>query len=157
MKKFFCIVCFLVVFCFASYAQTWAYKLVYSVDPQTEMKIKPNNPNLIRYFTFTKNKQYLQESDKNGYAKNLGQGCYASKYQFLKEQDGHYVYKVPAQSLGASGIVFDDNEVVYVSKDFRRINILPSNMSKGVDLLNKIYVYEYCPNPEQARQPTKMY
>ena len=114
-------------------AQTYAYKALFLVNPNTG--VREQAPKAVNYYTFTNNKQYCYSSDANGIKKGF-------TYQYKGEKNGAHYYEVAEFSLGFF-------KWITFSSDFSRIN------EDYID--GKVRVLEYVADPNTANAPSQMY
>ena len=167
MKKLFICILFICALWNRSTAQTYYYKLASKVNTETGVK---STYSADIYITFTNNKTYLYESDKNGneiasYGNMQRLLSYSGPnmflqnvvcshvFQFQKNQNGMnlyscYYYIQSPPSLFGSTVLSDGYHYVGLSEDFKRINIF-----KGKEVI----VGERATPPGQASQPSEMW
>ena len=116
-------------------AQTYAYKSLFFVNPNTGVREQATT--VVNYFTFTNNKQYCYPSDANGIKQGGG------VYQYKGEKNGAYYYELAEKTMlsGFKWLTF--------STDFKRLN---QDYVGG-----KVRVLEYVADPNTANAPSQMY
>lgn len=126
-------------------AQTWAYKMTYSVKDGVKKKVTRRDN--IRYLTFVDNKRKCYWSDENGY--KVG-GCV---YDFIGTENGVHIYSDAREiSHGAKHLESYASEM-YFSNDFKRMNYKDSFLFN----IQGITVYQYVENPLKEKAPKQLY
>lgn len=181
MKKIFLSLIVLFAGCNMVDAQTYYYKIISKVNPETGVKSSCSDN---MYITFTSNKNVCYKSDQSGnktsggYDKRkefgtsglnyLGNYVGASEYGCFRECDGVFHYSRSINSMyeykcyyydyhliWGGGRVKDEEGYLYIyfSTDYQRLNFRSQESNdKG-----EIYVGERSTRPGQASAPTHMY
>lgn len=130
-----------------SFAQTRAYKYLYSV--KDEVKISGSqSKGRIRYFTFTDNMNMCYSTDKDGvYSGGYGLGA----YRFIGKKDGVLVYKEQGSPLSAGP------GMLYFSSDYKRLNWQSEYDNYIPETYGCLQVWEYVADPNSVDVPSQLY
>ncbi|MBQ5844092.1 MAG: hypothetical protein IIW52_04470 [Alistipes sp.] len=142
-------------------AQTYCYKYLYTVNSDTGEKsmggLKAHNI----YITFTNNKNYCYESDKNGIKKEWQDPVYisgifkegANQFYYTSSNNGMFTYrcvmKTCQHTFNGKNVISETIFFKTFSRDYKRLN------SKNKDYPN-VRVYERVEN-NQNDMPTQMW
>ena len=138
-------------------AQTYYYKYLYQIDPQTGMKNNPGNGSTGVYITFTNGKSACYESDKNGILKRppntFGGDDRILVYNYAGLQNGMYIFVQTKIEFGY-GLSVGGSSTRTFSQDYSRMNL---HFGGYFSIPPGINVYERSTPPEEQTIPQKMY
>lgn len=85
----------LLISCAGSFAQTYTYKYLFTVNSETGVKSKSYGDSYRVYVTFTKNKSFCYESDQNGVKKSdlISRGEGYNEFHYVSGANGILSYK----------------------------------------------------------------
>lgn len=148
MKKLFFLLSFLLLGLSVSFAQTRAYKYLYSV--KDDVKIPGSlSKGTIHYFTFTDNGNKCYLTNKDG----MYRGAYGQhSYKYIGKKNGVLIYKEQNQNILREG-----EDMLYFSSDLKKMNWQSWMDNYFPESRGCTQVYEYVADPNAVDVPSQLY